>query len=76
MVERRKGGETGVKWLQAYRGDKFWDACRDNVWPRELDERGAVPEPYADAGARRVQRYFPVARRYAAAGEGSGGVSL
>jgi hypothetical protein len=36
MVERRKGGETGVKWIQAYRGDKFWDACRDNVWPREL----------------------------------------
>jgi hypothetical protein len=36
MVERRKGGETGVKWLQAYRGDKFWEACRDNVWPREL----------------------------------------
>ena len=36
MVERRKGGETGVKWLQAYRGEKFWDACRANVWPREL----------------------------------------
>ena len=36
MVERRKGGETGVKWLQAYRGDKFWDALRDSVWPREL----------------------------------------
>ena len=36
MVERRKGGETGVKWIQAYRGDKFWDACRGNVWPREL----------------------------------------
>jgi hypothetical protein len=36
MVERRKGGETGVKWLQAYRGDKFWAACRENVWPREL----------------------------------------
>ena len=36
MVERRKGGETGVKWLQAYRGDKFWEACRANVWPREL----------------------------------------
>jgi hypothetical protein len=36
MVERRKGGETGVKWLQAYRGDKFWEACRDQVWPREL----------------------------------------
>jgi hypothetical protein len=36
MVERRKGGETGVKWLEAYRGDKFWEACKENVWPREL----------------------------------------
>jgi hypothetical protein len=36
MIERRRGGETGVKWLQAYRGEKFWDACRDNIWPREL----------------------------------------
>jgi hypothetical protein len=36
MVERRNGGETGVKWLQAYRGDKFWDAYRDNVWPHDL----------------------------------------
>jgi hypothetical protein len=36
MVERRKGGESGVKWLQTYRGDKFWQACRDGVWPREL----------------------------------------
>ena len=36
LVERRKGGETGVKWLQAYRGNNFWDACRDGVWPRDL----------------------------------------
>lgn len=36
MVERRRGGETGVKWLEAYRADKFWDACRENLWPREL----------------------------------------
>ena len=38
MMERRKGGESGVKWLQAYRGDKFWDAYREGVWPRELME--------------------------------------
>jgi len=36
MVERRKGGETGVKWLQAYRGDAFWKAHAEGVWPRDL----------------------------------------
>jgi hypothetical protein len=36
MVERRHGAETGVKWLQAYRGDKFWDALKEGVWSRRL----------------------------------------
>lgn len=36
MVERRKGGESGVTWLQAYRGDKFWEAMREGVWSRRL----------------------------------------
>lgn len=36
MVERRKGGETGVKWLEAYRGERFWQAWEDAVWPPEL----------------------------------------
>jgi hypothetical protein len=36
MVERRRGGETGVKWMQAYRGKDFWDALGSGVWPREL----------------------------------------
>ncbi len=38
MVERRKGGESGVKWLQAYRGENFWKAMQDGVWPRDLFE--------------------------------------
>jgi hypothetical protein len=38
MVERRRGGETGVEWVQAYRGDKFWDALREGVWSRPLLE--------------------------------------
>jgi hypothetical protein len=36
MLERRKGGETGVTWLQAYRGDKFWEAMRSGVWSKKL----------------------------------------
>lgn len=36
MVERRRGAETGVKWIQAYRGDNFWTALREGVWSRRL----------------------------------------
>lgn len=36
MLERRAGGETGVAWLQAYRGEKFWDAMRQGVWSKRL----------------------------------------
>jgi hypothetical protein len=38
IVERRKGGESGIKWLQAYRGDQFWAAHGAGVWSRELFE--------------------------------------
>ncbi|MBM3265118.1 MAG: hypothetical protein FJY97_17090 [candidate division Zixibacteria bacterium] len=40
MVERRDGGEKGVKWLRAYRGDAFWQALADGVWSRDLFEAG------------------------------------
>ncbi len=38
MAERRKGGESGVKWLQAYRGDDVWKALAQGAWSRELME--------------------------------------
>jgi hypothetical protein len=38
MVERRAGGETGVNWVQAYRGESFWKAYEEGVWPHELVE--------------------------------------
>jgi len=36
MVERRKGGESGVEWVQTYRGDKFWKAHQDGAWSQAL----------------------------------------
>jgi hypothetical protein len=36
MVERRKGGEAGVKWVEAFRGERFWDAYGKQVWSHDL----------------------------------------
>jgi hypothetical protein len=36
MVERRRGGETGVRWIRAYRGDYFWKAMNEGVWSYDL----------------------------------------
>lgn len=36
MAERRAGGESGVRWLQAYRGDAFWTAHHQGLWSHEL----------------------------------------
>jgi hypothetical protein len=38
IVERRQGGESGIQWLQAYRGEQFWAAHGAGVWSRELFE--------------------------------------
>jgi hypothetical protein len=38
MVERRRGGESGVQWIQAYRGDAFWQAHAEGQWSRKLVE--------------------------------------
>lgn len=34
MAERRRGGETGVAWLEALRGDSVWRAMEQGSWLR------------------------------------------
>ena len=36
MVERRKGGETGVKAVQLVEGDAVWKAAEEGRWSKEL----------------------------------------
>lgn len=38
MVERRKGGETGVKSVQLIEGDEVWKAGEDGRWSKRLLE--------------------------------------
>jgi hypothetical protein len=38
MIERRKGGETGVKAVQLVEGDEVWKAGEDGRWSMELLE--------------------------------------
>jgi hypothetical protein len=38
MIERRRGGETGVKAVQLIEGDAVWKAGDKGVWSRELLE--------------------------------------
>ena len=36
MIERRVGGETGIKSRQCLEGDAVWQAGQDGLWSREL----------------------------------------
>ena len=46
MVERRRGGETGIVAVQCLEGDDVWAAGRDGRWSRELGEAAeALIEP-------------------------------
>lgn len=38
MVERRRGGETGVAAVTCLEGEAVWQAARDGLWSRELAE--------------------------------------
>jgi hypothetical protein len=51
MVERRKGGEVGVEWLQAYKGDNFWKAHQEGLWSQSVF-KAAVCRSHTLAPAR------------------------
>jgi hypothetical protein len=54
LMERRKGGETGVKSVQAVRGDGLWQAEKEGRWSKALLDAvvEAAPLPNAGKGPR------------------------
>ena len=59
MVERRQGGEVGVRWIKAYRGDEFWQAHADGVWSRELFEACLCRSHQLPAARPGFNSHFP-----------------
>jgi len=45
MVERRRGGETGIASVQAVRGDSIAGALKERRWSRELLDAAAAATP-------------------------------
>ena len=59
MVERRQGGEKGVKWLQAYQGDAFWEAHAQQLWSRQLFEAALCRSHTLTPGRAGFNNPFP-----------------
>jgi hypothetical protein len=57
MVERRKGGETGVKSVTCLEGDAVWQAAAEGRWPRDLAEAGRAQLP--DHKDKPLEEIFP-----------------
>ena len=59
MVERRKGGEQGVDWLQAYRGDSFWRAHEKGLWSPALFKSALCRSETLKSGRETFTGFYP-----------------
>ncbi len=59
IVERRRGGETGIRAVQALRGDRFWAALNAGSW-----EAGGWDQQLVRAALARSNMISPVRENY------------
>jgi hypothetical protein len=55
MVERRRGGETGVRSVRCVTGPAVWDAAQSGLWPQDLLEALEPARHMVNAKARPVR---------------------
>ena len=72
MVERRKGGETGVKSVQMLEGDAVWKAGEDGLWSRRLLEAALSRSDSLQGDSERDSRTQDLAEQREAARPGEG----
>jgi hypothetical protein len=59
LVERRRGGECGVGWIQAFRGDAFWEAMETERWSRRLVDACLCRTPQLTPARAGFNHVFP-----------------
>ena len=77
MVERRRGGETGVKAVQLLQGDAVWKAGDEGRYSKESADGCALAQRHAaraDGQRTAARRIWSALRPVAEAGEEPGGV--
>jgi hypothetical protein len=63
MVERRKGGESGVEWIEVYRGEDFWNAYEQGVWSQALAKAALLRSSTLTPGDPAFNDIFPTLKQ-------------
>jgi hypothetical protein len=56
FAERRQGGETGVRAVQALQGEAAWQAAKKGLWSRELLDAALAPIPVKNGRLEEADR--------------------
>ena len=59
MVERRRGGETGIAAVRCIEGPSVWEAAEQGLWPRDSQQRRSRASRKSKRGGWRTTAFVP-----------------